>query len=296
MYFVKPSPLSLNFSNVLASTETEYSSTSTYGIDDIVQVSSSPPVHIYKSLVTDNKDNFPASSPLSWEDLGVTNRWAMFDDKNMSQTTNKESIDVFFSAPDVDTICVLNADAAKLRIVSKYAGNIISDQTTRMVYRSGGKIVDYYSYFVARILKKTAAFISVPKRSSCSFQATLTGSMVKCGVLSAGRRVDIGTTKWGVSMGIKDYSIKNSLSTGEEYLAQGAYSKKVTLVARLTDAEIEMVYESLAGIRATPVLWNCDNRDDALAPLLIFGKYNDFGIIAQGINDSLCNLEIEGLI
>jgi hypothetical protein len=62
--------------------------------------------------------------------------------------------------------------------------------------------------------------------------------------------------------------------------------------------EVDPVYKQLAGLRAVPVVYICDNSttaDNMYEAMLILGYYKDFSVVVSMYNYSDCSVEIEGL-
>jgi len=300
MYLVKPSPLALEGSNLPDASASEYSATATYDVGSVVKVSSATPVHTYKSLISPNVGNAPATSKAAWEDLGPTNRWAMLDTMNSSQSTSSGSIVATVSGAMIDTVVLMNVVASRITIEQFYGNDLVEALTSSLVDLHTEDIVDWYSYFVTGLSVRSALVESGWRKLPYAvFRVTiypLTGQAA-CGMLVAGEKKQLGDTGFGVSAGILDYSRKSTDEFGNTYLSQGAYAKKASVPVQMDNANINDAYALLASVRSKPTLWNCNNNDSGgFEPLLIFGFARDFGVVIPGPVVSDCNLEIEGLI
>jgi hypothetical protein len=123
-------------------------------------------------------------------------------------------------------------------------------------------------------------------------------SAAKCGNFVIGSTKTIGTTKFSPTLSIVDYSKKETNDFGVTYLSPGKYKKRTTLDMYIRNQIIDTVYKTLAGLRATPAVFICDNSETAdkmLESMLVYGFYKDFSIVVPGPVMSDCSIEIEGL-
>lgn len=125
-----------------------------------------------------------------------------------------------------------------------------------------------------------------------------TGSTAKCGMVAIGSSIDLGNTQYGVSLGIIDYSQKDTDTLGRTYLNQGDYAKRADISLWIDNTDIDSVRKNLAAVRGTASIFECNNEDPDTdyTSLLIYGFYREFDIIIPGPVISKCNIDIEGLI
>ena len=109
-----------------------------------------------------------------------------------------------------------------------------------------------------------------------------------------GTQYDLGEAAYGASLGIIDYSRKDTDEFGVTTFVRRDFSKRLTARLMLQNTQINRVQRVLAELRAQPAIWVTSDVDD-LRPLTVFGFFRDFAIEVAYPTQSYCSLEIEGL-
>ena len=104
-----------------------------------------------------------------------------------------------------------------------------------------------------------------------------------------------GLTLWNCSIGILDYSTKETNDYGQTYLSQGDWAKRMDLDVSLLTSNLDAVQRQLALVRGKPVIFDGNNETDYIA-LKVYGFYRDFELILQNPVRSKATIRIEGLI
>ena len=140
----------------------------------------------------------------------------------------------------------------------------------------------------------SAATDHLPPYSSATVRVTLQdpGGVAKCGECVLGLAKSVGDIEYGATLGIKDYSRKDVDAFGNTLIVERAYSKRATFTVWITSSLTGVLQNLLAGYRATPVVYI---GSDLRAETLVYGFYRDFSIVIRYANESVCNIEIEGL-
>jgi hypothetical protein len=116
-------------------------------------------------------------------------------------------------------------------------------------------------------------------------------------MLAIGQRQEIGKTQYEPTLGILDYSKKETNEFGYTYLKQGNFKKRAEVEAWLYNTQIDAVRRYLQSIRGIPIIVDANNEDQSnYESLVIYGFYRDFNIIIPGPSVSKINIEFEGLI
>mgnify|MGYP005608554373 CR=1 FL=1 len=269
-----------------------WNSGTTYALGD--QVRDDTEHKIYESLQASNTNHL-VSDTAWWFEVGPTNRWAMFDEKINTVTTGATGLDVAIQPTGrVDTLALLNIDAASVHVTAiDGADGVIFDQTYSMVSDSG--ITDWYAYFYEPILRKTDLIITdIPLYNAPGITVSLdaAGSPVSAGVLIVGQAKDIGSTAYGASIGITDYSRKEADAFGNYTIVERAFSRKGSFRLMVDGGLVDEVARFLSSYRATPALYI--GADDYTSTA-IYGFFRDFNIEIAYPTTSFCSLEIEGL-
>lgn len=303
MNITKLTDISLTSSTVTASLLSEYSSATTYSLDQEVKVSyesdeTTPktPVVEYISLDNSNLDNYPPDNPDKWQELGASNKWKMFDGYTNSQTEDTTSITIVLDSSSTDSIGLFNLDATEVTFTLTHDSVTKKTETISLLSYLGN---GWWDYFFSDAETKPDIVWSYPKYSSSSLSVTITtytGSTVKCGLVVYGNTTNIGETQYSPTMGIKDYSIKTVDSLGRYYLSQGNYAKKNDISVWIDNNEINGVFKILSDVRGTPVIFNGNQHETDFNGLLVYGFLAEFLITISGPNISRYTLTIEGLI
>lgn len=154
---------------------------------------------------------------------------------------------------------------------------------------------DWYQYFFASLGQlDNFVLLDVPVWPDAMLRITLTGEEIELGTFAFGRAMDIGTTLWGLSLGITDYSTKETDEFGVTTVVERVYAKTMECELFLESSRLQGTYKFLASIRATPVVWIGSTAEVYLSTIL-YGFYKDFDIVLEDYGGCFCSLEIEGL-
>lgn len=295
----------LTASNVPATAagEAEYDSETEYSEGDIVTVLGTTQRR-YESLVDTNTDNFPPDSPNDWVDLGATNRWRMFDGGTGTLTTNPESVEVTFE-PDgfVNALGFFTLDASRVVVEVRESGDLVYEAEIDIPLQTSSS--NWYSYFFETFgsqFRDTVALDLPPvPNPSVTVKMEREGGTAGIGLLIAGRQQALGTTLYGSSVGIQDFSIKDTDSFGNPVVVERAFVKRAELDVRLNSQDVERVQRVLAELRATATVYigtpesSIFSDDPIHGETVVYGYYRDFDIVLQDRVSSAATLEIEGL-
>lgn len=293
-------PLAINDAALVSSSIAEddytpYNAGTTYTIGDRVRVVASDVHLVYEALQSANTGNTPATSPTWWVEVGATNRWAMFDASNTSQTTAAESITItLIAAGRIDSVALLNLSAASARIVqSDVTDGVVYDKTFDLT--SSGGITDWYRYFMEPIIRKSELVVSdlLPyANSTITITINSPAGISACGACVLGLSRDIGTSQAGARVGIDDYSLKTRDQFGTYSIVERSFSKRCSFDIVIYAEMVDEARRILAEYRATPIVYIGSN---SYSSAVVFGFYKDFSIVIQYASFSICSIEIEGL-
>lgn len=250
----------------------------------------------YQSLVAGNIGYPPDASPDRWQDIGPTNPWAMFDRSVGSLTRKIGALAVALAPGAADALAVVDTDAELVRVVMTNGATTVYD-STKTTEIGGFAVTDWYLYFFEPIGTVTAlTFLDLPSYPDATITVTLTGAdpagAVSCGTLIVGRQMDLGSTEAGAGVGITDFSRKATDDFGVTSVVERAWAKRMTVRTLIDTASVDPIQRTLAGLRATPVLWLGEEGFDSLT---VYGFYKDFSLDLAYSNVSYCSLTIEGL-
>jgi uncharacterized protein (DUF2141 family) len=249
---------------------------------------------VYESLANSNTGN-PLTDATKWLPIGASNYYAMFDDKNGSQTTNPNTIEIeveFFSL--VNSVALINVEANTARFEAWDANDVkILDQTIQL--RDYGRI-DYYDYFTREIefIDRYVSFdIPTIRQGRGKLTLSNTGLIAKLGGLIYGNQYAIGETQWGSSLGIRDFSTKEDDDFGNYVIVQRGFRDKIDADVFIQLNRVANVRKILTQYRATPVVWSGGDENNTL---VTYGYYKDFSVILSTPAGADCAIQIEGLI
>jgi hypothetical protein len=251
---------------------------------------------IYQSLAAGNLNHDPETNPDKWLDIGPTNRWAMFDKSVGTLTTATHEIDVSIAPGSIDSLALLDLQAETARVTMVDGGVTVYDRT-QATNVGGVAIVDWYSYFFEAVgVNTTLTFLDLPIHPNAtvaiSVQTADPADTAAIGTCVVGRLLEIGTTEVSPSVGIDDYSKKNTDDFGVTTVVPRAWAGTMTLNANMLRANIDAVRRILADLRATACVWIGQEGYDSLT---LYGFYKSFEIKVEYETACPIALTIESL-
>lgn len=318
MRVVPPLTLTLSATNAAESTFDAWNVATAYDAGDKVYYNPTSALvyHEYESLTSHTGVTPAIGGGVNWLDLGPANARAMFDDRTSTQTLVDEEIEVtVIPGGFFDTIALLNiSGASTAQIVIVYDSVTLYDQT----FDTSGNAEDWDQYFFGEDEDNLAALSVVPGifgddtpgraalivnpaifYASCTVTVTLTGSPgtdAGLGLLLIGRSRFLGDTLYAPTLGIEDFSTKETDAFGNTYLLERPYADTVTAQMILDSIQVDAVRRELARYRATPVLYNLNNSNTNYESLLVFGFFESFEISLAFDTKSYCDLRVQSLI
>jgi len=242
-------------------------------------------------LPEDNSETIP---PI-WLDLGANNRWKMFDKVVGSQTSQTSPLTLTIEPGQTDTASFLDIEATEIDItMTDPVEGIVYENTLDLISTAG--IIDAFTYYFEPIISDSSAvLLDLPPYSSASIELTIsnTGGTVLVGTLAFGTQKELGCTQYNPSISIHDYSRKEADIFGNYSILERAYAKRLSVELFLPNSSVDVVATTLAQYRATPIIWI--GVDTGFSSMILFGFYRSFSITVKYVNDSTCNLELEGL-
>jgi hypothetical protein len=293
-------PLVFQNSQLISTTavnaDANYNSATTYALGAKVSYQGSR----YESLQNTNLNKTPDVSPTWWLNLGATNQFAMFDQFVSTSTTATTSLTAVYAPGSVfNSIALVNVEAAVIKITIRdgLSGPIVYENSAGL---SGANVTSWYDYFfLDPLLKRTqVVFSGLPSYVNSHITIELTnstGEPVSVGQVVAGDLASLGQTQYGVSAGIVDYSVKETDEFGNTLFVKRAFSKRMQSDFYLNNNQLNRVHAYLASVRATPAVWIGSSDPQFEEALIVYGFYREFSLQIAYPNNSLYNIEIEGL-
>jgi len=279
-----------------------YSSATTYAIGDYVIVTATH--KIYQSLKASNLNHYPPdncdTTDPYWLDCGYTNRWRMFDSYVNTSTVGEEEegINVLVSSSMCDTVVLVDCLCNEAFVAAKDASGVA--YSSSYLYMTDKRTSTTWSdYFFDEFSYLTSAVFTIPKFYNSRANLVLRGYNASCGAAIIGKSKRIGAVRFGLEMGISDYSIKSTDDFGATYLKTGNYKKTRSLDLYIDNDDVDDAVAYLESIRATPSVFIVDNSDGeevTYRSSIVYGFYKDFKVVVSGPTVSECSVEVEGLI
>lgn len=280
---------------------TAWSVSTAYTAGDRCIVTTSGVHKIYEALVSVTGGSSPEVDVLAtvpkWLEISATNRWKVFDNKVGTQSSKATSMKYTFTPGSrIDSIALLNLSATSVQIViTDPVDGEVYNETTNLI-ADDSVVYDWYTYFMepTGTLKTDFVATDFPIYASSVIEITITytGGTAKVGAIILGRKFELGGLNYSPSIGITDYSTKDTDSFGNYTITERAYSKKMSCDCTVKNIYIDEILRQLSLLRATLLVWV--GADD-YSCMIIYGFYKDFSIVIQYDDYSLCSLEIEGL-
>jgi hypothetical protein len=279
-------------SSTAVETAAAWASGTTYAKDAVVDYGT----YYWISLVNNNTGNQPDTSPTFWSRVGPDNTHSMFDDQVSTATTSTSPLTVVIDTGSCNSLAVLGLVGAQLQvtITDGPTGPTIYSRTINL---DGTFIWDWYQYFFEpNVQIGEVVLTDLPPYPNARMTVSLTGTgTIEIGQLSWGTQYDLGDAEYGASLGIIDYSRKETDEFGVTTFVRRDFSKRLSARVLLQNTQINRVQRVLAGLRARPAVWITAPDVADLAPLTVYGFFRDFSIEVPYPRESLCSLEIEGL-
>ena len=302
MKFVRPNPVldaSLISSDVPETDHPAWVSGTSYTLGQ--RVIRTQTHRIYERLVAGAGTTAPELDTTNWLDIGPTNRWAMFDNKVGTVTSQADAITVTLAPGRVNSLALLNVNASTATVelvvdaVTVYSASVDLD--------SGVKVGNWYEYFYEPVYQQDtlvitdlvdAALLDIPAYGEGELTITLSrpGATVTCGVCVVGLLYDIGSTEFGASVSIRDYSRKDVDDFGNVIIVQRDYSRKLSAPVRVDADKVDPVTQNVARYRATPLVWL---GSEVYGCTILYGFVTDWRLVISTPVVSDFSIEIEGL-
>lgn len=287
----------LDASNITENDFPQWAVGTTYSTGDKVIVLSTH--RIYESVISSNVGNNPTTDDgTKWLNIGATNRWRAFDKTITDQATNTTSITYSFDPQSlVNSIAFFNLEGTSVGVtVTDAVEGEVYDETVSLV--DNGAVENWWSYFFEPIVRKTEIVLfDLPNYVSAILDVSInapTGDTAKVGQIVFGNQKTLGLTTYGTTVGIQDYSTKDTDAFGNVIITERRFAQTVEYDVKLITSTVRDVQKTLAGFRATPLVYS--GTDTGEFGDLVYGYYRNFGINISTPSLSDATIEVEGLV
>lgn len=228
-----------------------------------------------------------------WQDVGPSNRYAMFDDQVSTQTVSAAPLTVVLETGYINNVALVGLSGASVTVVA-VSGTL---ETYRETFLLDATVIgDWYQYYYEESTPISEVVVyGIPPYSQTQVTITVDGpNHVAIGNIAFGTSYFLGDTEYGATAGITDYSTKETDEFGTTTFVKRDFAKRMSAKLMLDNVQLRKVQNILADLRATPCVWT-GTDDETYAPLVVYGFYREFSLEIAYPTKSYCSLDIEGL-
>lgn len=246
---------------------------------------------------TDDPVDGVNATPATWVNVAATNKWAMFDAINSTQSTETTQLVIVLTPGE------LFNSASGFKIEDVTAINItVNDPSAGEVYNvdldmvDNSEVIDWYFYYFSPIVRISSfALLDLPAFPLATITMTVDGGDIKFGNFIIGPQITLGVANHGTSVQLLDFSRTETDSFGNKVVIPGRTSKLVNFDVTILKTKVSFVFNTLAALTTIPSVWigGIGGTDDAT---LVFGYYRDYqdNIISPTITDA--TITVEGVV
>jgi hypothetical protein len=181
---------------------------------------------------------------------------------------------------------------------------IVTDATDGEVYNQEISLIDnalvndWFTYFFepSRV-KSEAIFEGIPPYANATYDITLTDNTAtepELGQIVLGQEYTMGSTSYGTSVSIEDFSRKERDAFGNAILVERPFAKLVDFDFVINTNEVRRTSILLETVRATPAVYYAGANTEQFGTT-IYGFFRSFSINLDGPAITNVTLEVEGL-
>ena len=254
---------------------------------------------IYQVVVASTTDEPTAGAAKdvpTWVAVKPSNKWAMFDNVNGTQSIYASDLTVELTQGVINnSIASFNIGGASSVVVTVTdpIDGVVYTNTIDMVNNEA--VVDYYEYFFSPIIPLGEfALTDLPAYTSATIKVEYIGdSGIEVGTLITGNALDLGVANHGTSLQLLDFSIKETDEFGNFVITPRRNSKLVDFDCTVLTSRVSYVFNTLSSLTTVPAVWlGTASTSDAT---LVYGYYRDSQINISGPIVSDCTIQVEGL-
>lgn len=259
---------------------------------------------IYEALqnITGVDPTTDTADPPFWLNIGATNRWKAFDKKISDPVTVADGVNTI--TYELGAFGIPSNSVTLFGLKGREVGLVVTDATDGEVYNQEISLIDnalvndWFTYFFepARV-KSEAIFEGIPPYANATYDITLTDDTVnepELGQIVLGQEYTMGTTSYGTSVSIEDFSRKERDAFGNAILVERPFAKLVDFDFVINTNEVRRTSILLETVRATPAVYYAGPNTEQFGTT-IYGFFRSFSINLDGPAITNVTLEVEGL-
>lgn len=236
------------------------------------------------------------ANPPTWVNVAPTNKFAMFDNVNSTQSLETTSliveIDTGLITNSIAGIAIDGASTINVTMTDPTAGEVFNRDISMI---NNSQVGGWYDYFFAPIINITSfVVLDLPVFPAATIKLTVTGATIEFGSLIVGSQVTLGVSNFGTSLQLLDFSRKETDTFGNTVVVQGRTSKLVNFDVTVQKSLVGYVINQLNGLTTTPSVYvGTTESDDST---LVFGYFRDVNINISSPTITDMTLVVEGLV
>lgn len=224
---------------------------------------------------TDDPIDGIIATPPTWVNVRPTNKFAMFDNINSTQSEETTQLITEFEFGVVtDTVAGFNiaeVDTINITVTDPVEGEVFNFDVDM---NDNSKINDFWEWHFIPVAKKREFIVSdLPYFSDATIKLTADGTDIKFGSLIIGNETFLGVSKVGAGLQIVDFSRKETDDFGNTVVIPGRNSKLVEFDVVVDISDVGFVFNTLSDLTTIPSVWSSSQEVDD--PTLSFGYYRD---------------------
>lgn len=277
--------------------ESVYSAGTTYALGDYVI--STTTHRRYKSLAAGNLGN-ALTDTTKWQDVGASNKFAMFDTERNLQTEGTSPLIVVITPGErFDSLAItgMEANSVAISISSTIGGGVVYSETVSL---SGRDTVGLYTYFFGGFdFEPNLLRTTLPPYSDAVITLTFTRSsgFVKVGPMVVGMKEYLGEAELSPTSDVLNFStVTRDADGGAEFNAvRNIPLTQLEVWAPKT--RVERIRKFRDACNATPAVWSAidDDTDGYFGALFTLAFPRRFSINLDEPEEARINLELESI-
>ena|GEM_PF-682348 len=253
---------------------------------------------VYEALI-DEPTTAPSTGadadPPQWVQVRYANQWRAFDGSS-AEGSEGDPVEIQITPGQAVTgVAVLGARAQSIRVVVEADENGVVYDSGEESLLSNVTVNDWFSYFFEPYTyTEDRAFLDLPSYTDATVTVTVSnnGETAILGELVMGSVLQIGDAQYGTSVGIIDFSRKETDQFGNYSVVERPFSKRAEYDVAIPSGQTGAFQIELAKRRTTPMVWIGDENK---SETIVFGFYRDFDIVLDNPALSLGTITVEGL-
>ena len=245
---------------------------------------------VFESLQASNTGHTPrlASSAAWWQDMGVTNKYKMFDGSVTSQS-KADLIEVTLTINSaVDTLVLLNISGIICQaIFTDTTSGVVHSQTYDLTLTG----VTPEEYATDLLITGVTGFNSGTIYFNI-YKGASPPSMCAIGACLVGLSSTPGTTLSGTTLGIQDFSVIEENEFGDIDVTPRTFSKHASFAVAVPNTSVDRFFRILTELRAGKNLFI---GDTSITSTVIYGFPSDWSMTQTDQPTTTLNIDVKGL-